>query len=92
MFKLGQKTSSRLLRGIFVSLLAWYVALISWTMVRIRSLFSCGSRAMRDLRFLTRALDAVGMPLKLGIARVDSDGGLRMGVVMFALGLEGSPG
>lgn len=39
----GQKTSSKLLRGILVSLLSFAVALINSTTVLRRSLFSTGS-------------------------------------------------
>lgn len=77
MFRLGQNTRSRLPKGIFVSLQFAAVAWINSTTVYSRSLFSCGSRAMRDAIVRRLSSETVRMPAKLGIARVDSDGGLR---------------
>ena len=78
MLRLGQNTSKRLLKGILVSLLRFAVALIRSVTVCNKSRFSWGSPAMSDLRAFTRDSEGARMPEKLGMASVDSDGGLRM--------------
>jgi hypothetical protein len=90
MLRLGQNTKRRLLRGIFVSLLCFAVARMSSVTVRIRSLFSGGSWPINDLRALRRDWEGGRMELKLGIASVESDGGLR--IAWTFLGPEGSEG
>jgi hypothetical protein len=75
MFKLGQKTSKRLLSGIFVSLLSFAVARISSVTVRRRSRFSSGKRLISDLIVFNSARDGGRIPLKLGMAKVERDGG-----------------
>jgi hypothetical protein len=75
MFKLGQNTNSKLLKGILVSLEFFAVALMSSVTVRIRSRFSCGSWAMSDLSALTRDWDGGLKPEKFGNASVERDGG-----------------
>ena len=56
-----------------------------------RSLFSGGSRKIREFKASSSDLDGGGMPWKLGIASVDRDGGLRKAVKPL-FGLEGKPG
>jgi hypothetical protein len=93
MFKLGQNTSKRLLKGILVSLLRLAVALMRSVTVRNKSRFSSGSLAIRDLSAFRRDSEGARMPEKFGIARVDSDGGLRMaGALPVALGPAGKVG
>ena len=77
MFRLGRNTRSKLLSGILVSLLALSVALMRSTTVRSTSLFSAGNCAMRDRRTFVSGFDAGRMPVSLGIANVESEGGLR---------------
>jgi len=91
MFKLGQNTSNKLLRGILVSLLAFAVARINSTTVRMRSQFSIGSWAISALRVVTNVSEAGGMPLNDGIAKVDSDGAFRTELLKPGRGLLGSP-
>lgn len=94
MFKLGQNTSNRLLRGIFVALLFCAVALISSVTVRSRSLFSSGSFKMSDWNAFKRDLDGGRILVNEGIASVDREGGFLMagrGIPPF-LGLLGRPG
>ena len=92
MFKLGQNTSNRLLKGIFVSLLAAAVARMRSTTVRARSRFSCGSREINVLRSCTSWLEAAGMPWNEGMASVESEGGFRRPALKFPFGLLGNPG
>jgi hypothetical protein len=74
--RFGQNSSSKLLRGIFVALLPFAVALMRSTTVLSRSLFSGGSWAMRDRKALMRDLEGGGTWLKEGMARVEREGGL----------------
>jgi len=69
---------SKLLKGIFVSLLLTAVARINSTTVLNRSLFSCGSCETRVRKEWMRADDGAGMAEKVGMANVDREGGLRM--------------
>jgi hypothetical protein len=82
-FRLGQNTKSKLLRGILVSLECLAVDLMSSVTIRMRSRFSSGSRKMRDLNALTRLGDGGLLVEKLGSASVDSDGGFRIIVSPF---------
>jgi hypothetical protein len=77
MFKLGQNTSKRLPSVILVSLLCAAVARISSMTVNNRSRFSRGNSAMSPAIVSIVVFDVLRIPAKLGIASVDSDGGLR---------------
>lgn len=94
MFKLGQNTSRRLLKGILVSLLSLAVALISSVTVRIRSRFSSGSCLMRTWKASRRDFEGGFIPVKVGIARVDREGGFLIAGKGRPLprGPEGNPG
>jgi hypothetical protein len=76
-FKLGQNTSNKLLNGIFVSLLLPDVARINSTTVLSKSLFSRGSRKIRERIERMRTGEGGGIDLKEGMASVDRDGGFR---------------
>jgi hypothetical protein len=93
MFKLGQNTSSRLLSGILVDLLSDAVAMINSVTVRSKSLFSSGSCEMSDWKAFRRDLDGGRMPVNVGMASVDSEGGLRKAGrgIPLSLGLPGRP-
>lgn len=77
MLRLGQKTSNKLLKGIFVALRSSAVALMSSVTVRMRSLFSGGSCDINDLSALIKEREGGRIPVKLGIANVDREGGFR---------------
>lgn len=77
MFRLGYRTRRRLLRGIFVSLLSLEVARMRSTTVCRMSRFSTGRQVMRCRSTPRSVADAGRTPAKLGIARVDREGGLR---------------
>ena len=92
MLRLGQKTSNKLLRGIFVSVLCLAVALIRSTTVCSKSRFSCGSAATRPLKALIRDSEGGRMPVNDGMASVESDGGLRKPTGAPDFGLDGKVG
>ena len=90
MFKLGQNTTKRLPRGIFVSLLFAAVAMISSVTVNNKSRFSGGSRVIKAVRASRPAGETVRILEKFGIARVEREGGLRNEIPFF--GPDGSVG
>lgn len=92
MLRLGQNTSNKLLKGIFVSLLCLAVALIRSTTVCSRSRFSCGSAATRPFSAFVRDSEGGRMPVKDGMASVESDGGLRKAAGPPDFGLDGKVG
>jgi hypothetical protein len=90
MLRLGQNTKSRLLRGIFVSILRAAVAFISSVTVRRTSRFSRGKRAMRALSVSISVDEGARSDDEVGRVKVESDGGLRSAGI--GLGPEGIPG
>jgi hypothetical protein len=66
-----------LLKGIFVILLSFAVALTSSTTVLNKSLFSRGNFAIKERKAEIRLCEAGRIPLKDGMANVDREGGLR---------------
>ena len=94
MFRVGQRTRSRLPRGILVCMLFAAVARTSSATVYSRSLFSGGSCAISEARALRAPVEIVRAPAKLGIARVDNEGGFRRrgdGFVIGVTGVRGRP-
>lgn len=92
MRRLGQKTSKRLLNGIFVTFERAAVALMRSVTVRSKSRFSRGKRLMSVDNASSSVLDGNGIPLKLGCANVEREGGLRMPISGPTLGPDGRPG
>lgn len=90
--RLGQNTRSRLLSGIFVSLLSLAVALMSSVTVLIKSRFSSGSWKSRERKAFISDLEGGRMPANEGIASVEREGGLRIAGRLPMRGPEGNPG
>ena len=89
MTKLGQNTNSKLLNGIFVSLLLWAVSMISSVTVLNKSLLTWGRRAMSEAIACKRVSEAV-RGANVGSAKVESDGAFRSWAL--SRGFEGKPG
>lgn len=90
MFKLGQKRRRRFAKGIFVWWLLLAVALMSSIKVKSKSRFSLGSRVIRPASAWIDDCEGGGTPTKVGIARVDSEGGFLIWMPLF--GLDGREG